>query len=83
MSERIQQKWDKLKRNREPCPCCGSYVIHLDRSLGRRFFRYRLECWKCHWCGKQANTISGAIRRWNRDYYKALRNAYLNTGKEL
>lgn len=63
---KMQERWDKLKKDREPCPNCGSIDIHLIRSFKQIFKRYRLECWRCHYCAKQANTIRGAIRVWNR-----------------
>ena len=65
--DKIQRRWDKLKHKREVCPHCGSINSHLDRSLTRKFNRYRVECFQCHWCGKQANTIRGAIRKWNKE----------------
>ena len=62
----IQKKWDKLKSKRSACPNCGSYRIHLCHTAYRIIHHYHLECWKCHWRGETANTITGAIRKWNR-----------------
>ena len=66
MTDRIQKKWDRLKRKRHACVNCVSINVHLNRSMNRKFNRYWLECWNCHWCAPRSNTIRGAIRKWNR-----------------
>ena len=76
MSNKIQKKWDKCKHRKTQCLKCGSHNIHLDHSLTKKLFTYRLECFNCHWCGKQAMTINGAIRKWNKEYYQKLRKYY-------
>lgn len=65
-SDLIQKKWDMKKEKRESCPCCLSYNIHLNHSHSRKWRKYWLECWSCHWTEKSATTIDGAIRKWNR-----------------
>ena len=64
--EQVEQKWEDVKWKRHSCPNCMSYRIHLVWSLTRRWRKYSLECWTCHWCGPRASTIDGAIRKWNR-----------------
>ena len=64
-SDLIQKKWNLKKEKRESCPCCSSYNIHLNHSH-RKWHKYWLECWSCHWTEKSAVTIDGAIRKWNR-----------------
>ena len=66
MTDRIQKKWDRLKRKRHACVNCVSINVHLNRSMNRKFNRYWLECWNCHLCSPRSNTIRGAIRKWNR-----------------
>ena len=63
--DKVQKKWNKRKKKRQACPNCYSYDIHLNRSINRTFNRYWLECFSCHWCASRANTIRGAIRKWN------------------
>ena len=66
MDDRVQRKWDRLKHKRNACVNCGSINVHLNRSMNRKFNRYWLECFNCHWCGPRGNTIRGAIRKWNK-----------------
>ena len=66
MDDRVQRKWDRLKHKRNACVNCGRINVHLNRSMTRRFNRYWLECFECHWCAPRANTIRGAIRKWNK-----------------
>ena len=62
---KIQKKWDQRKNFVMKCPICRGKNIHLCVHLHRVFNRYWLECFQCHWCGADANTIKGAIRLWN------------------
>jgi hypothetical protein len=63
---KVQDKWDKIKSKRHSCPNCRSMNIHLNRSLYRRYHRYWIECFDCHWCAERANTIRGALNKWNK-----------------
>ncbi|MBQ9251590.1 MAG: hypothetical protein IJ188_03020 [Clostridia bacterium] len=66
--KRVDRKWRKLEPKVHFCPdCCGS-IIALSDSLDQRFKRYNLVCETCHYRGPTANTIRGAIRKWNRDH---------------
>lgn len=65
----IRSVWGRLKVTVKVCPNpkCHSRQTHICVIPKRTFKRYWLECWNCHWCGRRANTIRGAIRQWNRD----------------
>ncbi len=71
---RIHQKWLRLKPNLHRCACGG--IVGLNESLTRRFNKYYCECETCHWTTTRAMTIRGAIRKWNQNYYDAVKNGY-------
>ena len=76
--DRIEQKWQRLKLKARPCPNCGNKAVGLNDSFMHRFNRFWLECESCHWCGRSKPTIKMAIKAWNVDYMKMLRDAYMN-----
>ena len=67
----VRDRWMKLKHKCEPCPDCKSNNIRLGRHMfcirsWSKYGRYWIECGDCYWCGKDAFTIRGAIRKWNK-----------------
>lgn len=76
MNDEIQKIWDQKKRKCYCCARCLGGRIFLNRSFGRFFFRYWVECLGCHWRGPRGNTISGAIWRWNRAVMQTKKKIY-------
>ena len=69
--QRVGRKWEKLKHLANCCPDCGYYgAVGLNDRYMAWFNRFSLECEDCHYCTARANTIRGAIRKWNRDHGK-------------
>lgn len=51
----------------KPCPICGDKHRRLCRTvLPRRWKKYWIECWYCHFCTSPAATKWGARRKWNK-----------------
>lgn len=76
MNDEIQKIWDKRKKKCYICPNCRMDWLILNRSFGRFFFRYWVECRTCHWCGPNGNTVGGAVWRWNRYAMRTKRKVY-------
>lgn len=63
--DRIQKKWDRLKRSVRRCPRCKGHVYALNRRPNSLFERYYLNCERCFYYSRSAATIKGAINIWN------------------
>ena len=78
--DKVQRKWDKLKKNKKDCPHCRGKQIHLCKHSNQLIKKYWLECQNCHWCGKSKSTIRSAIRVWNKEsdaaYLEMLKRTY-------
>ena len=59
-------EWLKKQPYVKSCPSCGSTWLFMVRCLLRRHRKYYIECEDCHYCGKMAFTIKGALRKWNK-----------------
>lgn len=62
----IDQKWHAKKLECKPCPICHSKRLGLNHYSVSVLNFYFVECEECYACGRDAFTISGAIRKWNK-----------------
>lgn len=65
-----RRSWSAMKEIK-PCPYCGSTNIKKAHSLSKRLpWWWHIECWDCHWCGKQKLFLFRAIKSWNKEGVK-------------
>ena len=62
----IVKKWHAKKPKCNPCPVCHSKRLGLNHYSILLLNIYFIECEECYACGRDAFTISRAIRKWNK-----------------
>lgn len=65
--DRIEKRWQKLKKKAYRCPDCLNVKVGLNDSFMHKFHRFFIECENCHWCGESRPTIMLAIYAWNKE----------------
>lgn len=59
-------KWLRSQKDVKSCPSCGGSWLCINRCFRRWRSRYFINCENCHYCGKTAFSLKGALKKWNR-----------------